>query len=138
MPENVNWTAAIQVTDGPALKTGGNLALDSYSKVQVTLENEVEQKVNLRVADSDIILLFVRADQYGDPSDAATALLYRVNNQAVDKNEIVEMPIFLLGKAGVSLLTPGLQSLTFTNNTGKPVTLDIVVGMDVTPEPSVP
>ena len=136
MPENINWAVAVQVTDGPAIKVGDNLPIDAYSKVKIELDDgATDQKVILGAADSEIVLLFVRANQYGDSAAAATALLYRMNTQAVDKNEIFELPIFLLGKSAVSLLSGNLQSMTFTNNTGSAVTLDILVGLDVTPAP---
>jgi hypothetical protein len=136
MPEVINWSTGVSVQDGPALSVNGSLSVDAYSKLQVTLDQAAgtEQRVILAGSGSSIVLLYARASEYGNPADPNATLLYRVNDADPSTNTAIGAPLYLLGASAVNLLDANsVQSLTFTNNTGSPVTVDIVVGMDATP-----
>jgi hypothetical protein len=138
MAETLNWNASVSVNNGPSLKVGANLSVDAYSKLHITLDAAAGtvQQVVLAGTDSAVALLFIRANQYGDPAAADSALLYRVNDAPEGDNAIMDGPLFLVGASAVSLLDDsGVQSITFTNNTGSAVILDILLGTDVTPTP---
>jgi hypothetical protein len=136
MPEVLNWSTSVNAQDGPALRVNGSISVDAYSKLQVTLDGAAgaEQQVVLAGGGSSIVLLYARASQYGDPTDPGTALLYRVNAADPSTNAVLGAPLYLLDASAVNLLdASGVQSLTFTNNTGSPVTIDILLGTDATP-----
>jgi hypothetical protein len=136
MPEVINWSTGVSVQDGPALSVNGSLSVDAYSKLQVSIDQAAgtEQQVVLAGNGSSIVLLYARASEYGNPADPGAALLYRVNAADPSTNATIGAPLYLLGAPAVNLLdASGVQSLTFTNNTGSPVTVDIIAGIDATP-----
>jgi hypothetical protein len=120
MSETLNWNLAVNVAGGPQLSSAATLAVDAYDKLEITLAKDAKaQTVKLGPGDWKSVSLVLMK-----PSQADAKLTYTVGS--------TETPLdgthMLIGAGAVSLLGTGAAQLNFTNGTGNPVTLEILVG----------
>jgi len=121
MAEKISWNYVAQALNGPSLSGQGELEVDAYDKIEVTIADGDTQQVDL-VPGGTVSLLVI------NPDVPDADLSYDVGGNAV----ALDGPHVLIGTGAVSLLG-GATSLTFTNNTGVDATIGILLGRDATP-----
>jgi hypothetical protein len=121
MGEKINWNYVVQALDGPSLSAAGNVEVDAYDKLEVTIADNATQQVDL-VPSASMSLLII------NPASPGEDLSYKVNGNDVK----LDGPQVLIGAGAVSLIG-GATNLTFTNNTGADAVIEILIGRDATP-----
>ncbi|CAG0951124.1 hypothetical protein BURK2_00204 [Burkholderiales bacterium] len=121
MAEKISWNYVAQALNGPSLSGQGELEVDAYDKIEVTITAGATQQVNL-VPSGTVSLLVI------NPAVPDVDLSYDVGGNAV----ALDGPHVLIGTGAVSLLG-GATDLSFTNNTGADATIEILLGRDATP-----
>lgn len=121
MAEKISWNYVAQALNGPSLSGQGELEVDAYDKIEVTITAGATQQVNL-VPSGTVSLLVI------NPAVPDIDLSYDVGGNAV----ALDGPHVLIGTGAVSLLG-GAANLSFTNNTGADATIEILLGRDATP-----
>lgn len=121
MAETISWNYVAQALNGPAISGAGDLTVDAYDKINVTITAGATQQVNLTPSGTVSLLVI-------NPAAPDVKLTYKIgaNNIALDA------PHVLIGTGAVSLLG-GATNLSFTNNTGADATIEILLGRDATP-----
>ena len=121
MAEKFSWNYVAQALNGPSLSGQGDLTVDAYDKIEVTIAAGATQQVDL-VPGGTVSLLVI------NPAVPDVDLSYDVGGNAV----ALDGPHVLIGTGAVSLLG-GATNLTFANNTAADATIAILLGRDATP-----
>lgn len=121
MAEKINWNFVVQALNGPSVSGAGNLEVEAYDKIAVTITAGETKQVNL-VPSGTVSLLVI------NPVVSNADLSYDVGGNAV----ALDGPHVLIGAGAVSLLG-GAANLSFTNNTAADATVEILIGRDATP-----
>ena len=121
MAEKINWNYVVQALDGPSLSAAGDVEVDGYDKLKVTLADNATQQVDL-VPSAAMLLLII------NPASPSADLSYEVNGNDV----MLDGPQVFIGTGAVSLIG-GATNLTFTNKTGADAVIEILIGRDTTP-----
>lgn len=121
MGQKINWNYVTQALNGPSLSAAGDLEVDAYDKLEITLSDTLSQQVEL-VPNANMSLLII------NPASPNADLTYEANGNDVP----LDGPQVLIGSGAVGLLG-GVTSLTFTNNTGADAVIEILIGRDATP-----
>ena len=122
MAETISWNYVAQALGGPSLSGQGDLTVDAYDKITVTIAAGATQEVDL-VPSGTVSLLVI------NPAVPDIDLSYDVGGNAV----ALDGPHVLIGTGAVSLLLAVRRDLSFTNNTGADATIEILLGRDATP-----
>ncbi len=129
MSETIRWNFVTQVLKGPSVSAASSIdTVDAYDKFNIQLADAATQAVNL--VPSGTISLLVINPITPNPVTPAANLSYDLSGSTV----ALDGPHVLIGSGAVSLLG-GATSLTFTNNTGADVVIEILIGRDSTPTP---
>ena len=122
MSEKISWNYVVQALNGPSISGSGNLTVDAYDKLDITIADGATQQVDLAPAGT-ISLVVIQPAQ---PSDTLT--------YEVDGNDVkLDGPQIFVGTGAVGLLGAAASSLSFTNATGADAAISILVGRDATP-----
>ena len=121
MAEKISWNYVSQALNGPSVSAAGELEVDAYDKLAVTIADTTSQQVDL-VPGGTVSLLVI------NPQTPSEDLTYDVGGTDVP----LDGPHVLIGAGAVSLLG-GATSLTFTNNSGADALIEILIGRDATP-----
>jgi hypothetical protein len=138
MSEELRWNLSLQIVSGPTVAASGTLSVDAYSKSQVVVPARtggVDGTLDVSVDTSDAELLLIRAGQYVDQADATRILGYAINPEATPPGPSGNLtaPLMLMGADVIELVANPVELVRFTNPIETPITVDIVVGGDVTP-----
>jgi hypothetical protein len=131
MAETVNWSIAVQVPAGPRVAQSGALQVDAYDKVDVSVEDGAEDlEVQLQPGGAGQVQLLVIAT-----TQASSDLSYKVNDAGGDPI-VLDQPVHAyFGSGPVALLDPGAgpNTLFFTNESGAPAVVQVLVGRKAIP-----
>ena len=131
MSSKINLKLRVSVVGGPEISLSDEIPVEAYDKIDVTIvTGDSDKEVVIQPVLSEMVqLLLIRASEYGK------SLTYKVHKKtdatpiALDKEQL------FLGKGAVGLLGTELDKFFFTNNLGKDVTIEILIGRDAIPEP---
>jgi hypothetical protein len=127
MPETIAFSGTVAVAAGPKVAFSESLEAEAYNRLSVTVKKAASQKVLLGTADSEIRLLLVRSTKY-DPSKVSFQI------EGAGAARTLDMPFLMAGKAAVGLLGANTPTfLTFKNDLGEDITVDIIIARDPTP-----
>lgn len=132
MTEKINWSALVQVVGGPKLSASDTAVVEAYDKIRINIEAGTDKEVEIQPGgEGQASLLMIVSSKYSNPGSETEKLTYKVN----DGTDSIELdgPHLLIGKGAVSLLDAAPTSLSFTNDLGVDVSVDILVGRDATP-----
>jgi len=121
MGEKLSWNYVVQAVGGPSLSAAGEMEVDAYDKLAITVADNASQQVDL-VPNAKAALLII------NPETASADLSYKVGGNDI----ALDGPQVFIGSGAVALLG-GATSLTFTNHTGADAVIEILVGRDATP-----
>ena len=93
MSEKINWNYVIQATNGPSLSAAGEVEVDAYDKLEVTLGDNVTQQIDLVPSASASLIVI-------NPVPSSEDLTYKVNGNDVK----LDGPQVFIGTGAVSLL----------------------------------
>ncbi|MGH7467331.1 MAG: hypothetical protein ACRENP_05030 [Longimicrobiales bacterium] len=131
MPETVNWTINVQVPTGPRVAQSGALQVDAYDKVEVSVADGVDDlEVQLQPGGAgQVQLLVISTTRTSDD------LSYKVNDAGADPITLDQPVHAYFGAGPVGLLDPaaGPNTLFFTNASGGPATVQVLVGRKAIP-----
>ena len=79
--EKIKWSINVQIANGPSLALAGEIPVDAYDKIGMTIENGANEKeVDVQPADTeDLKFLLIKSSKYDDPSSSKIKLVYKVN-----------------------------------------------------------
>src|SRR3569832_1943371 len=122
MGEKLSWNYVAQAANGPSLSAAGEMEVDAYENLAITVADNASQQVDL-VPNAKASLLFI------NPENASTDLTYKVGANDIQ----LDGPQVFIGAGAVALLG-GATNLTNTNLTGADAVIEILVGRDATPK----
>src|SRR3569832_457847 len=115
------WFFVVLVVFGLCFFAAGEMEVDAYDKLAITVADNVSQQVDF-VPNAKASLLII------NPENASTDLTYKVGANDIK----LDGPQVFIGAGAVALLG-GATSLTFTNHSGADAVIEILVGRDTTP-----
>jgi hypothetical protein len=124
MPEKLSWTFAARVLGGPTVAGSGELDVDAYVKVAVTIKKNTTQDVEVFPGAGGSAQLVVISPAKPDPK-----LTYNVGGNDVP----LDGPHVLIGSGAVRMLGQAIGTLKFKNQTQEDAQLSIIAGRDATP-----
>ena len=127
MAEKVNWTFAARVLNGPTLARSGEVPVEAYVKITVTIPQGKTVDVEIFPGGGGSAQLLVI-----DPTNPSDQLSYKVGSTDVK----LDAPHVLIGSGAVGLLAGSsgtIGTLKFKNQTAADAELSILAGRDATP-----
>jgi hypothetical protein len=127
MAEKVNWTFATRVLNGPTLARSGELPVEAYVKIAVTIPQGQTVDVEVFPGGGGSAQLLVV-----DPGSPSDKLTYKIGTTEVK----LDGPHVLIGSGAVGLLAGSsgtIGTLKFKNQTAADAELSILAGRDATP-----
>ena len=127
MAEKLNWTFAARVLGGPTIATAGEIELDAYTKIDVTIPQGSSQDVEIFPGSGGSAQVVVIS-----PAVPSVDLTYKVGTTDVP----LDGPHVLIGGGAVGLLAGSggtVGTLTFDNQTASDADLSILAARDATP-----
>ena len=121
MAEKISWNFVTSALNGPNVSGQGELKIDAYDKIGVTIIAGATQAVNLAPSGTISFLVI-------NPAVPDVNLTYKGGGSAV----ALDGPHVLIGTGAVSMIG-GATTLTFTNGTAKDAVIEIMLGRDATP-----
>lgn len=128
MPETLNWSFGVDITDGPRLSGSDTLTVGAYDKLNVTVPaGSTDTDVQLQPAETSgkVSVVVVRASA-ADPQVTLSA----------DEGSTafaLDGPVVLIGAGAVRMLADPPTTLRLTNGTAEDVVVDVLVGRDPAP-----
>src|SRR3569833_804260 len=122
MGEILFWNYVAQAVNGPSRSAAGEMEVDAYDKLAITVADNASQQVDL-VPNAKASLLII------NPEYASTDLTYKVGANDIK----LDGPQVFIGAGAVALLG-GATSLTFTNHTGADAVIENHDGRNTTPK----
>ena len=128
MPEKLKWSFAVQVAGGPTIAHSGEMEVDAYVKLAVSIPPGREQPVEIFPGDGVSAQVFVISPT--KPSESLTCTVG-------EGTEPVKLdgPHILIGAGAVGLFAAEIGTVTFLNDTAEEANVSILVGRDATPPP---
>ena len=124
MPEKLNWSYATQVVGGPTLAGSGELDVEAYLKLTVTVPAGETVDVEVLPGDGGAVQLLII-----NPTVPSEELTYKVGADDV----ALDGPHILIGAGAVSLLAAAIGTLQFSNGGDQDAEISILAGRDATP-----
>jgi hypothetical protein len=129
MPD-AHWAVDLAITDGPRVRSDGNLTVDGYDRITVTVPKADggPKTVNVQVQPGGagaVTLLGVNASTY--LVGGAVPLTFKVDNKPA-AGVALDAPLFLIGAGALSLLPGPANAIALINSSTTDVVVDIVVG----------
>lgn len=129
MSETLKWSYQTTGVGGPTLSAKGEMQVDAYMKLNVTLPaNSQQQAVEILTGDEGGALQFLIIN----PKAPSNNLSYTAGDGPA---VVLDGPHVLIGSGAVSLLAATVGTLTFTNNDSEVAEISILAGRDATPTP---
>lgn len=123
MPEKITWMLMARVAGGPTLTQTGELDVDGYVKLAVTIPNGSHDVEILPGAGGPVQVAII------SPAAPSSELSYKAGG----KDRALDGPHVLIGSGATSLLGDAVGKLTFTNTGPTDAMVSILVGRDSTP-----
>lgn len=124
MPEKLKWSFAVQVAGGPTIANSGEMEIDAYVKLAVSIPSRGEQSVEIFPGDGGSAQVLVI-----NPTKPSESLTCTVGEESVK----LDGPHILIGAGAVGLFAAEIGTLTFSNGTDEEANFSILVGRDATP-----
>jgi hypothetical protein len=125
MPEAINITLNIQITDGPKVNIAKSIEVEAYTNIGVEVANDA-QDVTVQVQPGgvgDVKFLLIASDIYG------SALTYSGDGGVT--TILLDQPHLFLGSGGAQV-SGAPQSIIFNNGLASNANITILVGRDAT------
>ena len=115
------------VVGGPSLARSFNIEVDAYDLIDVEIiDGAADSPVELQPGGAgQVQFLLVLADSYNP------ALTYRINAGANPTHDL-DRELLLAGDGAIGLLVEPPNSLLFSNGTGNPISVQVLVGRNAT------
>jgi hypothetical protein len=131
MTKKISWSFNIQVAGGPRLAESNAVEVEAYDDFSVSIDaGSSDKEIELQPGGAGQTMLLVirleNVDQYG------TDVSYKVNNTTATPVNL-DAPHLFIGNGAVGVLDPAPNSLFFTNGLADPITVQLLIGRDVTP-----
>jgi hypothetical protein len=133
----INLALNVQVVGGPTVLISKSKSVQAYDKIEVAIEAGSEKSVDVQPGAADkVSFLLIKSSVY---SSEQSVLTYRVsdgNSDFPDSTQPAKPPIALdephlyFGLGAVSAFGLAPKILKFTNSTGTPAAIEILVGRD--------
>jgi len=124
MAEQIEWSFSATAVNGPSLSGSGATPVDVYDKTSVLIDAGKFADVDILPNESTAVtVVVIKADQYGTPHKFIT---YKQDKDDASPVKL-DAPVIMLG-ATASRFPKKLTTLRFTNDTDKPVTIQILIG----------
>ena len=138
MSEELRWNLSVQVVSGPTVAASGTLKVDAYEKSQVVVPARTggaDGTLDVEIDTTNAELLLIKAGQYVDATDDTKILQYAVNPGATPAGPTGDFtaPLMLMGVDVIKLVADPVELIRFTNPIEATVTIDIILGGDITP-----
>ena len=125
MPEKLNWTFAARVLGGPTIADSGEVEIEAYVKLAVTVKKGTTQDVEIFPGDGGSASVVVI-----NPVEPSDKLTYEVGPDKVP----LDGPHVLIGAGAVGMLGNKVGTLKFENGTAHDAEVSILAGRtDATP-----
>ena len=124
MPEKLSWNFAARVLGGPTIARNGDVEVEAYVKIRVTIKKDKIQDVEVFPGAGGSAQLVVISPAI--PSDKLT---YEVGSAKVP----LDGPHILIGSGAVGMLGSKIGTLKFENKTPQDAEIEIIAGRDATP-----
>jgi hypothetical protein len=124
MPEKLSWTFATRVLGGPTVAGSGEVDVDAYVKLAVTIKKNSSQDVEVFPGAGGSAQLVVISPAKPDPK-----LTYNLGGTDVP----LDGPHILIGSGAVRMLGQTVGTLKVKNDTKEDAQLSIIAGRDATP-----
>ncbi len=124
MPEKIKYNFGLSITGGPSDTFSGELNVDAYDKLSVTVSKGPSgtATANLQPLDGKVQLVYIKKPKIEDPAGKVT---YKVDSGTdaieLDNNHIL-IGSSIIGKIGF------FKTLTFTNTFPEDIVVEILVG----------
>ena len=127
MAETIKYSLSFQVVGGTTIPITGEIYPEAYEKIKIDVPNATEDlSVNLQPDGTNMgEFLLIKSSTYG------SELTYKVNDPTATEI-ILDGPNAFIGKGAVGILDSSPETLIFSNNIGKDVTVEILLGRDAT------
>lgn len=124
MPELISWMVSIRARSGPQIMRNGDLPVDAYEKISVTLEHDDEAEVTVAPGKwAGVTGLFVDASTFDEK------LTLKLKDGKTIK---LDGPLILIGAGAVSVLGDQDAVITLKNATDDTLTVSLLVARDPT------
>jgi hypothetical protein len=133
----INLALNVQVVGGPTVLISKSKSVQAYDKIEVAIEPGSEKSVEIQPGAADkVSFLLIKSSVY---SSEQSLLTYRVNDGTSDfpdSTQPAKPPIALdephlyFGLGAVSAFGLAPKILKFTNSTGTPAAIEVLVGRD--------
>lgn len=124
MAETLNWSYTAQVAGGPTVAGSGDMTVDAYVKLNVSVPANASLEVEVLPGTGGPVQVLVIA-----PAVPSAGLRYEAGTETV----VLDGPNVLLGGGAVGLLGASVGTLTFTNDDDADAEVSILAGRDATP-----
>ena len=124
MPEKLNWSFAARVVGGPTIQRAGDVDVEAYVKLRVTIKKGASQDVEVFPGAGGAAQLLVIS-----PAVPSEKLTYEVGNAKVP----LDGPHIMIGSGAVGMLGAKVGTLKFENKTAQDAEIEIIAGRDATP-----
>jgi hypothetical protein len=124
MAEKLSWTFAARILGGPTIARTGDVEIEAYVKVAVTIKKNQTQDVEIFPGAGGSAQLVVIS-----PAAPDEKLTYEVGGKKVP----LDGPHILIGKGAVGTLGATVGTLKFENKTAADAGVEIIAGRDATP-----
>jgi hypothetical protein len=124
MPEKLSWTLAARVLGGPTIAQSGELEVEAYVKVAVTIKKGTTQDVEIfpgAGGNAQVVVI--------SPATPSDELTYEVGGTSV----ALDGPHVMIGAGAVGFLGAKVGTLTFKNAAAQDADISILAGRDATP-----
>jgi len=133
----INLALNVQVVGGPTVLISKSKSVQAYDKIEVVIEAGSEKSVDVQPGAADkVSFLLIKSSVY---SSEQSVLTYRASDGTSDfpdSTEPAKPPIALdephlyFGLGAVSVFGLAPKILKFTNSTGTPAAIEVLVGRD--------
>ena len=124
MAEKLSWTFAARVLGGPTIARSGDVEVEAYVKLAVTIKKNTSQDVEIFPGAGGSAQLVIISPAV--PSDKLT---YELGGNKV----ALDGPLILIGSGAVAMLGAKVGTLKFENKTAQDADIEIIGGRDATP-----
>ena len=124
MAEKLSWTFAARVLGGPTVARSGDLEVEAYTKLAVTIKKNTTQDVEIFPGAGGSAQLVVIS-----PAAPSDKLTYEVGGKKVP----LDGPHIMIGSGAVGMLGSAVGTLKFENKTAQDADIAIIAGRDATP-----
>ena len=124
VPEKLSWSFATQALGGPTIAGSGDIEVEAYVKLTVTIKKGATQDVEVFPGTGGSAQIVIIA-----PTTPSDQLTYEIGTDKVP----LDGPHVMIGTGAVSRLGTKVGTLKFENKSAEDAEVSILAGRDATP-----